>query len=240
MPADSRWSPAAGCEWCSWHISSQHGAWAPTRSGASGPGRRPVSRRTTGSRLRAGSPSCPWSLRELRLRGAGTSARPAEALGDGPLQRVSAALLLLRDPPDEGRLALGLPGLGRHHRRGLVHRQASGPAAGPPRGGPGPGMRRGASGDLSAGDADGPGTPGAGLPAVREAFPHLCSFSHAGPGEEDRLRTYSSAVEQAETDSEVIIGFLGHVRGRGPSPEEEGLLEEALEAVRRRRDETVS
>lgn len=75
---------------------------------------------------------------------------------------------------------------------------------------------------------------------VREAFPHLCSFSHAGPGEEDRLRTYSSAVEQAETDSEVITGFLGHVRGRGPSPEEEGLLEEALEAVRRRRDETVS
>lgn len=68
---------------------------------------------------------------------------------------------------------------------------------------------------------------------VRDAYPHLCSFSHAGDGTENRLRTYSSAVEQATTDSEIVNGFLEHVRGRAPSQEEQELLEDALRTVRR-------
>jgi exonuclease SbcD len=40
-------------------------------------------------------------------------------------------------------------------------------------------------------------------------------------------------VEQARTDTEVIEGFLEHVRGgRGPSPEERELIDQGLQAVR--------
>lgn len=66
---------------------------------------------------------------------------------------------------------------------------------------------------------------------VREAYPQLCSFTHSGT-EQQTLRTYSSAVEEAVSEAEIITGFLEHVRGRGPAEQEQQLLEEALQAVR--------
>ncbi|GGE67886.1 exonuclease SbcCD subunit D [Nesterenkonia cremea] len=68
---------------------------------------------------------------------------------------------------------------------------------------------------------------------VREAYPQLCSFTHSGDGGSQTLRTYSSAVEEAVSEAEIVTGFLEHVRGRGPGEQEQQLLQEALEAVRR-------
>ncbi|GAA1142606.1 exonuclease SbcCD subunit D [Nesterenkonia lutea] len=67
---------------------------------------------------------------------------------------------------------------------------------------------------------------------VQEAYPHLATFTHAGRLDVLR-RSYSAKVEQARTDTEVIEGFLEHVRGgRGPSAEEQHLIDQGLEAVR--------
>lgn len=68
---------------------------------------------------------------------------------------------------------------------------------------------------------------------LQEVYPHMASFSHTGRQDAPR-RTYSAKVEQARTDTEVIEGFLEHVRGgRGPSPEESQLITQSLQAVRR-------
>ncbi len=67
---------------------------------------------------------------------------------------------------------------------------------------------------------------------VQESYPHLASFTHTGRQDASH-RTYSAKVEQARTDTEVIEGFLEHVRGgRGPSPEERELIDQGLQAVR--------
>ncbi|MGJ9426302.1 exonuclease SbcCD subunit D [Nesterenkonia halotolerans] len=67
---------------------------------------------------------------------------------------------------------------------------------------------------------------------VQESYPHLAAFAHTGR-QDSTHRTYSAKVEQARTDTEVIEGFLEHVRGgRGPSPEERELIDQGLQAVR--------
>ena len=67
---------------------------------------------------------------------------------------------------------------------------------------------------------------------LQEAYPFMASFSHTGRRDTPH-RTYSAKVEQARTDTEVIEGFLEHVRGgRGPSAEETQLLAQGLQAVR--------
>lgn len=67
---------------------------------------------------------------------------------------------------------------------------------------------------------------------VQESYPHLAAFAHTGR-QDSPHRTYSAKVEQARTDTEVIEGFLEHVRGgRGPSPEERELIDQGLQAVR--------
>lgn len=66
---------------------------------------------------------------------------------------------------------------------------------------------------------------------VKEAYPHLAVFRHRSPL--DRVhRTYSQAVERARTDSEVVAGFLDHVRTRAADEAETRLIAEALESVR--------
>lgn len=67
---------------------------------------------------------------------------------------------------------------------------------------------------------------------VQEAYPHLATFNHRPPQREEVGRTYSAAVEEARSEPEVVEAFLAHVRGRGASAEERGLIDEALAAVR--------
>lgn len=67
---------------------------------------------------------------------------------------------------------------------------------------------------------------------LQEVYPYMASFSHTGRTDAPH-RTYSAKVEQARTDTEVIEGFLEHVRGgRGPSVEEAQLIHQSLQAVR--------
>ena len=67
---------------------------------------------------------------------------------------------------------------------------------------------------------------------LQESYPFLASFTHTGR-EDAPAFSYSAKVEQARTDTEVIEGFLEHVRGgRGPNAAEQQLLEQSLEAVR--------
>ncbi|WP_010525741.1 exonuclease SbcCD subunit D [Nesterenkonia sp. F] len=67
---------------------------------------------------------------------------------------------------------------------------------------------------------------------VQQAYPHLATFTHRPPQRPEEPPTYSAAVEAARTEPEVVGAFLAHVRGRGASEEERGLIDEALAAVR--------
>ena len=69
-------------------------------------------------------------------------------------------------------------------------------------------------------------------PRLREVYPHLMSYTYAGAGTRQRHSTYSQKLQEAETEYDVVAGFLNHVRHRTPSPEETLTLEAALEAVR--------
>ena len=69
-------------------------------------------------------------------------------------------------------------------------------------------------------------------PRLREVYPHLMSYSYAGAGTQQRYSTYSQKLQEAETEYDVVAGFLSHVRHRAPSEAETSTLEEALEAVR--------
>lgn len=66
---------------------------------------------------------------------------------------------------------------------------------------------------------------------VKEAYPHLSVFRHRSPSARPQ-RTYSRAVEQAATETDVVAGFLDHVRGRAMDEAEGRVVDEALEAVR--------
>ncbi|GAA1162155.1 metallophosphoesterase family protein [Nesterenkonia sandarakina] len=67
---------------------------------------------------------------------------------------------------------------------------------------------------------------------LQEVYPYMASFSHTGRHDAPH-RTYSAKVERARTDTEVVEGFLEHVRGgRGASAEEAQLIAEGLQAVR--------
>lgn len=69
-------------------------------------------------------------------------------------------------------------------------------------------------------------------PRLREAYPHLMQYSYAGAGAQQRRSTFSQKVQEAETEYDVVAGFLRHVRQRAPSSEETTTLEQALETVR--------
>lgn len=69
-------------------------------------------------------------------------------------------------------------------------------------------------------------------PRLREAYPHLMSYSYAGAGMQQRRSTYSQKLQKAETEYDVVAGFLSHVRHREPSQAETTTLEQALEAIR--------
>lgn len=77
-----------------------------------------------------------------------------------------------------------------------------------------------------------PVRPARAFQRVQEAYPHLASFSHTGGERPGERSTYSSQVERARSDADVVEGFFDHVRGRGMDREEQELLEGALEAVR--------
>ncbi|EXF24484.1 exonuclease SbcD [Nesterenkonia sp. AN1] len=77
-----------------------------------------------------------------------------------------------------------------------------------------------------------PVRPARAFQQLQEVYPYMSSFSHTGRQDAPH-RTYSAKVEQARTDTEVIDGFLEHVRGgRGPSLEESHLISGTLQAVR--------
>lgn len=67
---------------------------------------------------------------------------------------------------------------------------------------------------------------------LREVYPHLMAYSYAGAGSQQRIWAYSQKLQEAETEYDVVSGFLSHVRHREPSDEEITALEAALEAVR--------
>ncbi|WP_147107674.1 exonuclease SbcCD subunit D [Nesterenkonia populi] len=67
---------------------------------------------------------------------------------------------------------------------------------------------------------------------VQEAYPWLASFSYAGAGQVSGGTTYSQKLKQARTDTEVVAGFLEHVRSRGPDEPEQQLIAEALQEAR--------
>lgn len=69
-------------------------------------------------------------------------------------------------------------------------------------------------------------------PRLREVYPYLMSYSYAGAGTQQRYSTYSQKLQEAETEYDVVAGFLSHVRHRAPSEAETTTLEEALEAIR--------
>lgn len=77
-----------------------------------------------------------------------------------------------------------------------------------------------------------PQRPERAYPRLREVYPHLMSYRYAGAGTQQRYSTYSQKLQEAETEYDVVVGFLNHVRHRAPSAEETATLEAALEAVR--------
>lgn len=69
-------------------------------------------------------------------------------------------------------------------------------------------------------------------PRLREVYPHLMQYSYAGAGLTDSTGSYAQRIQAAESDLEVVAGFLQHVRGRQASSQELSTVEAALEAVR--------
>lgn len=67
---------------------------------------------------------------------------------------------------------------------------------------------------------------------LREHYPHLMVYHYAGAGLGYQHATYSQKLQEAETEYDVVSGFLSHVRHRAPSDEETATLEKALEAIR--------
>ncbi len=69
-------------------------------------------------------------------------------------------------------------------------------------------------------------------PRLREVYPHLMSYSYAGAAATGTHATYSQKLREAESEYDVVSGFLTHVRHRAPSEEETLILQQALEDVR--------
>lgn len=67
---------------------------------------------------------------------------------------------------------------------------------------------------------------------LREAYPHLMHYSYAGAGLTDSAGSYAQRLHRAESELEVVAGFLQHVRSRAATQEELNTVEAALEAVR--------
>lgn len=67
---------------------------------------------------------------------------------------------------------------------------------------------------------------------LREVYPHLMHYSYAGAGLTSSTASYAQRLQEAESDLDVVAGFLQHVRSRAATQEELQTVQAALEAVR--------
>lgn len=76
-----------------------------------------------------------------------------------------------------------------------------------------------------------PGRPDRAMERLRARFPHALQLAFEPEGElGDGLPSYAART-RGRSDTEIALGFVRHVRGSGPGPEEELLLREATEAA---------
>ena len=66
---------------------------------------------------------------------------------------------------------------------------------------------------------------------LRARFPHTLQLAFEPEGRLDEGPASYGARTRGRSDTEIALGFVRHVRGTGPVPEEEALLREATEAV---------
>lgn len=67
---------------------------------------------------------------------------------------------------------------------------------------------------------------------LREAFPYLMHYRYAGAGLRRSEHSFAQRLHRAESELEVVAGFLEHVRERSVTEEELGAVAAALDAVR--------
>ncbi|WP_150460024.1 exonuclease SbcCD subunit D [Nesterenkonia ebinurensis] len=67
---------------------------------------------------------------------------------------------------------------------------------------------------------------------LRKVYPHLMQYSYAGAGLTQQAGSYAQKLHEAQSELDVVAGFLEHVRNRKPTDEELQTVEAALEAVR--------
>lgn len=74
--------------------------------------------------------------------------------------------------------------------------------------------------------------PARAMERLRQRFPDtlVLAFAPEGGAREDH-RSYSQRIAEAVDDAEICCGFLEHVRGRKPSPDEESLIRSSVDAV---------
>ncbi len=74
--------------------------------------------------------------------------------------------------------------------------------------------------------------PARAMERLRTRFPDtlVLAFAPEG-GQRDDVRTYSERIAGAKDDADICCGFLDHVRGRTPSPEEQALVRFTVDAA---------
>jgi exonuclease SbcD len=75
------------------------------------------------------------------------------------------------------------------------------------------------------------GRPDRAMERLRARFPYALQLAFEPEGElGDGLPSYAART-RGRSDTEIALGFVRHVRGSGPGPDEELLLREATEAA---------
>ena len=67
---------------------------------------------------------------------------------------------------------------------------------------------------------------------LREAYPYVMHYRYAGAGLNRSEHSFSQRLHKAQSELEVVAGFLEHVRDRSATQEELSAVTSALDAVR--------
>ena len=65
-----------------------------------------------------------------------------------------------------------------------------------------------------------------------EAYPHVMHYRYAGAGLSRSGHTFAQRLHAAQSELEVVAGFLEHVRDRSVTPQELSAVAAALDTVR--------
>lgn len=85
-----------------------------------------------------------------------------------------------------------------------------------------------------------PERPERAYPRLREAYPHLMRYSYQGAAATRAPTPYAQKLAEAETEFDVVAGFLNHTRHRAADQEELAIIEQALQDVRAGADTQAS